>query len=248
MGEVRPLASCVVRPSTNQTRFTINGVFIGWATCFLASNMIALAIISVAGYADDPMEDWPIWVTLASLIGLWGPFMVLLWWSSNRSGTGRFREDYRFSFRMIDLIGLPIGVLSQLVLVPLVYWPLEAAFPDTFNNERIEERARELWDRADGAWLVALVLLVVIGAPLVEELVYRGLIQQTLQARLDDAVAIVLSAAFFAAIHFAPIEFAGLFAFGLVLAVGFQRTGRLGLPILAHLSFNAVGLAIAAGA
>jgi membrane protease YdiL (CAAX protease family) len=237
-----------VRPSTNQTRFTVNGVVIGWATCFLASNLFALAIIAAAGYSDDPMETWPIWVTLASLVGLWGPFLVLLWWSSARSGTGRFREDYRLSFRAVDLVGIPIGVLSQLVLVPLVYWPLETAFPDTFNNDRIEQRARELWDRAEGGWLVALVVAVVIVAPLIEELVYRGLIQQTLQARLDDAVAIVLSAAFFAAIHFAPIEFAGLFAFGLVLAVGFHRTGRLGLPILAHLSFNAVGLAIASGA
>jgi uncharacterized protein len=237
-----------VRPSTNQTRFTVNGVFIGWATCFLASNLMALAVVSAAGYTDRPTQEWPIWVTLVSLIGLWVPFVILLWWSSNRSGTGRFREDYRLSFRMIDLVGIPVGVLSQLVLVPLIYWPLEAWFPDTFNNDAIEERARELWDRAEGGWLVVLVVLVVLGAPLVEELVYRGLIQQTLQSRLNDVVALVLSAAFFAAIHFAPIEFAGLFAFGLVLGVGFQRTGRLGLPILAHLSFNAVGLAIASSA
>ena len=53
------------------------------------------------------------------------------------------------------------------------------------------------------------------------------------------------SAAFFALIHFTPVEYPGLFAFGIVLGLCFQRTGRLGMAIVAHMSFNAVGLVIA---
>ena len=55
-------------------------------------------------------------------------------------------------------------------------------------------------------------------------------------------LALIASAAFFAAIHFAPVEFPGLFAFGIVLGLCFQRTGRIGMPIAAHIGFNAMGL------
>jgi membrane protease YdiL (CAAX protease family) len=39
-----------------------------------------------------------------------------------------------------------------------------------------------------------------------------------------------------------PVEFPGLFVFGLVLGLCFQKTGRLGSAILAHAAFNATGL------
>lgn len=237
-----------MRPATNATHFTVGGVFMGWAVCFLVSNLLGAGIVAVSGHADDPSATWPIWITLATLVGLWVPFGYLLVFSSQRWGSGRLRDDFGLSVRPVDLIGVPIGVLSQLVLVPIIYLPLRALFPDTFSQQQVEERARELWDRADGIWLVLLVLLVAVGAPLVEELVYRGLVQQSLQSRFDDTLAVVLAAAFFAVIHFAPVELPGLFAFGLVLGVCFQRTGRLGLPIVAHMAFNVTGLIIASGA
>ena len=58
--------------------------------------------------------------------------------------------------------------------MPLVYVPLRAWWPETFSDDRLEETARDLVDRADGAAVVVLVLVVVVGAPIVEELVYRG--------------------------------------------------------------------------
>ena len=235
----------MVRPATNQTRFTVGAAFGGWLVCSLIAIVVTVTVISLSGHTDTPADEYPIWITFAALVALWVPFLALLVIVSDRYGTGRPREDYRLSFRLVDLVGVPIGVLSQFVLVPLVYWPLEAWFPATFDESKLEERARELWDRADGVWLVALVLLVAIGAPLVEELVYRGLIQQSLQSRLDDVVAIVVSAAFFAAIHQVFVEFFGLFAFAIVLGVCFRRTGRLGMPIVAHVAFNASGLVIA---
>lgn len=236
-----------MRPATNATRFTVGGVFTGWAICFLVSNLVGAGVVALSGHADEPSSTWPIWITLVSLIGLWVPFGYLLVWSSQRWASGRFRNDFRLSVRPVDLVGVPIGVISQLVLIPLLYLPLRAWFPDTFSQQQIEERARELWDRADGMWLVALVLLVAVGAPIMEELIYRGLVQQSLQSRFDDMLAVVMAAAFFGLIHFVPIEFPGLFAFGLVLGVCFQRTGRLGCSIIAHMSFNVTGLIIASG-
>ena len=69
---------------------------------------------------------------------------------------------------------------------------------------------------------------------------------QRLAGRLTGALApSVMVAALFALVHFSPIEYPGLFAFGLILGTCALRTGRLGMPILAHLAFNATGLLLA---
>ena len=122
---------------------------------------------------------------------------------------------------------------------------MRSIWPETFSSEDVEERARELWDRADGIWVVALVIIVVIGAPLIEEMVYRGLILQSLQGRINEVLALVVSSLWFAAIHLQPVELPGLFVFALVLGACFLATGRLASPILAHATFNAVGLILA---
>lgn len=235
-----------MRPAPGQTRFSVGTVFASWLAAFLAANLVIIVIASATGHGGEDTDLWPMWLTNTAFVVQWVPYLVMLVLLSARDGTGRFVDDYRVRWRWIDAVGVPIGVLSQLALVPLVYWPLRALFPDTFTTDRLEERAGDLWDRAHGFWLIALVVLVAIGAPIVEELVYRGLILQTLQSRVDDVVALVISAAFFAAIHFAPVEFPGLFAFAIVLGLCVQRTGRLGMAIAAHAGFNAVGLALAA--
>ena len=116
-----------------------------------------------------------------------------------------------------------------------------------FDTERVEERARDLYERAEGGWLILLIAVVVVGAPLVEELVYRGFIQNTLRSRYADALALTITAAWFTVIHLRPVEFPGLFAFALILGVTFHATRRLGMPIMAHMAFNATGLALVAG-
>jgi membrane protease YdiL (CAAX protease family) len=84
---------------------------------------------------------------------------------------------------------------------------------------------------------------VVVGAPIIEELVYRGLLQGALVRRVRPAVAVVVVALLFALVHFRPVQYPGLFAFGLVLGVCALRTRRLGMAIAAHVGFNAAGLA-----
>jgi uncharacterized protein len=91
---------------------------------------------------------------------------------------------------------------------------------------------------------VLLVLVIAVGAPIVEEIFFRGLVQRSIAARYSDTVALVGSAVMFGLVHFQPLQFPGLLLFGLVAGYCAQRTRRLGMSMLAHMAFNGVSLAV----
>lgn len=237
----RTYAHHVSRSGSPRTRFSVGFVIGGWLACYFVATIIGLVIVSVSG-ADPGGDDQPPWFLLASALSLWIPFVVMLRYASRARGTGTFRDDFGLRFRWADLAGIPVGVLSQFFVVGLVSYPFQRAFPDTFNSAKIEERARSLYDAATGPWLWVLFFVVIIGAPLVEELVYRGFIHSGLRSRMNDAVALVVAAAWFALVHMQLAELPGLFAFGLVLGTCYHLTRRIGMPIVAHMAFNATGI------
>ena len=241
MPETKPL---LARPARGTAGIDIRTASLVWLLTWLVGNLLGSLIITVGGGAGD---DPPLWVSVVGAVCLWVPMLAGLWYLSDRLGSGSVPRDFGLRFRPIDLIGIPIGVLSQLVLLRLLYWPLEQWWPSTFGRDRIEQSARDLSDAAHGGWYVLLVLIVVVGAPIVEELMYRGLLQGAFTRRLDDVVGVVLVAAWFAIIHFRPVEYAGLFVFGLVLGTCALRTRRLGMSVLTHMAFNATGLVLVAG-
>lgn len=109
-----------------------------------------------------------------------------------------------------------------------------------------------LEDNQGSLLLVAIIFFVVVGAPLVEELLFRGLILRNLQRWFGPAVAIVASSLLFAIPHWQPsatwqettVLLTALGVVGLVLAIGAVLTNRLGPSVIAHFLFNAAGTVI----
>ena len=81
--------------------------------------------------------------------------------------------------------------------------------------------------------------MLVVAAPIVEEIFYRGLLLRALERRTGTTWAIVLSSFVFAISHFELLPFPALFLFGAGAAVLAVRTGRLGPGIAAHFAYNA---------
>jgi uncharacterized protein len=212
-----------------------------WGVAWVTGQLLFQLVASTSGDSSDD-ATLPIATLAIGVVATWCAYLAGLWWASDRAGSGNFVSDYGLEFQPIDVIGVPIGLLTQLVLVPLVYVPLRAWWPETFSDDRLEETARDLVDRADGAAVVVLVIVVVGGAPIVEELVYRGLLQGSFVARISELPALLASASWFAVIHFRPVEYPGLFVAGLVFGMCAITTGRLGMSIVTHAAFNATGL------
>jgi uncharacterized protein len=219
-------------------------VFAVWSLTYLFANICGSVVVSVLGYAGA--DTVPTWVLALSALTLWGPYIGVLMWVSKRQGSGNFAQDFAIRFQVKDLWGIPLGIASQLLLVVLVTLPFQLMFPSLFNKEAVEKRANDLFDAAQGGWIVLLFVIVVVCAPLVEEIVYRGFIQHNLAAAYGARISLFLASFWFAAVHLQLAEFPGLFAFALVLGLCFSRTKRLGLSIVTHVSFNATALTVMA--
>lgn len=129
------------------------------------------------------------------------------------------------------------AAVAVLLTIALVYggliWRLDRA---SFSNDigMFSEMARsDVW------WM--LLLTAGIGAPIAEEILFRGLLFGTLrQSRAGASGAAVISAFLWAALH-ANYSFYGLIAIGLIgiyLAYLRERTGSLFLPIVCHGAYN----------
>lgn len=233
---VRP----AIRPTESAAPIDAKTAVFAFIAAWFAAQVLSVIVLGVVGETGG--SDTPIGVLAVVLCVAWFAYVGGMWIVSARHGTANPVEDFGIRVLPIDLLGLGIGVLAQLVVIRIVYLPLGALWPGTFADDELQRNAEGLVDRASGVTTVVLFALVVFGAPIVEELFYRGLLQRSLLARFNDMVVVVGVAALFAVIHLRPIEYPGLFVFGLIVGVAAILTGRLGMSIMAHIGFNLTGL------
>ena len=99
--------------------------------------------------------------------------------------------------------------------------------------------------REPAAFLITLALLAGL-APLVEELVFRGLLYGWLESRWGSGLAFVVSSLAFAAAHVEPAHAFLVLPLGLLFGLLRWRTRSLWPSLVAHVANN--GMAVAAAA
>lgn len=95
--------------------------------------------------------------------------------------------------------------------------------------------------------LIMSMLSVLVFAPIIEEFLFRGCLQNYLKQRLGYKVAVQISAFCFAIFHLTPSQGIGNFSFaislfilGLFLGFLYEKQGSLFAPIGLHMTFNVV--------
>ena len=89
--------------------------------------------------------------------------------------------------------------------------------------------------------LWATVLLSVIIAPVLEEIVFRGLVHTRLKKCIPMLAAMIISAWLFGVMHGAMIWFIYASVFGFILAWVYEKYKSLLAPIMLHFGFNLCG-------
>jgi uncharacterized protein len=191
--------------------------------------------------------DWPI--AVYALIGIvvgYGPSVAWCLYASRRYGTGRAGTDLGLRFRWSDAGWGPLAWLAALgcevvviVIVQLVDIPLVG------NTEGLGEL------ELDRTYVISLLVTAVVAAPVVEEMVFRGLMLRGLRSRMTAAAAVGVQGVLFGLAHVDPVRGAGNIGLVLVLAavgVAFGGTAyllrRIGPTIIAHAIFNGVVMAV----
>ncbi len=190
---------------------------------------------------------WPVavYVALLATVG-YGPS---LWWCryvSRRWGTGSLGRDIGLTPRFADLGWGPViwlGAIVAQIGVGIVVVAFD--IPVASNTEGISEIS------ADRTYVWALVISAVIAAPLVEEMVFRGVVLRGLRSRMPVMIAVILQGVLFGAAHVDPVRGVGnvglvlvLSGVGVVFGVGATLLRRIGPSIVAHAIFNGVVLAL----
>ena len=147
----------------------------------------------------------------------------------------------------MDLAGIAIGLGGQF-LVAVMFAP----FQHDIHN--FNAPSQKLTGASHGAGFVVIAIATVLLAPAAEELFFRGLLLKGLVrlftplrvaggARTAGVVlAVIADGLLFGLAHGEWVQLAGLAAFGIVLAAVSYRTGRLGMNMVAHATFNLVAI------
>lgn len=91
---------------------------------------------------------------------------------------------------------------------------------------------------------LAYVAVALLG-PIVEELIFRGLLTAAFRRRFGAIRTALITAAFFAVLHFIPRVMPTVFLLGLALALVYERVGSTAPGILVHCLYNGTALTAA---
>lgn len=208
------------------------GAFVVLVLAQVVGLLWAGIVAGVVWSGDVPDPFTPSAVVLLT-VGLWAGYGIGAAWLATSIGDGPGVE-YGAGFAPSDLpLGIVVGLATQVLLVPLYY--VIGVVIDIDESES----ARELVNQADGLLdLTLLLVAVVVMAPLVEELFFRGLLLQSITRAIGALPAVLISSAIFALVHVELVVMPGLFMFGVIAAVITLRTGRLGMAWAMHATFN----------
>lgn len=186
---------------------------------------------------EDPATD-----EIASGIAFYAALALWIWWACRRSGTGIRR-----------LVGrLPAGynwlpALGLLVFAGL--FSLGSWYATAYGLSRIAPGMLE-WLMEAGtltptdsiAFGVLWMFIGVVLAPVLEEVVFRGILVNRWGVKWGVRTGIVVSSVLFGVLH--PVDTAGAAVFGLVAAVLYLQTRTLLVPIAFHAANNLVAMVL----
>lgn len=160
----------------------------------------------------------------------------------------------------LSILDFPVGLGCFMLAFPFIelmsmlgvfaYTQTQGAPPPGMGHPTL----KMLTDEPSNPWVWAIVGGAIIGAPFVEELIYRVFIQGAMLKWLKSPwLSIVFTSIIFAAMHRAgPVEtrvpyhaLLPIFAVGMTCGIAYERTRRVGVPIMMHICFNGLNVLLA---
>lgn len=248
------------RPTTG--RWGLSEALLAWVSSVFLSTLAYIGLLSAGGYSaftpqrpgghigrsvgqlanGDALSDDAvplIWQMLLLFPG-WIILLGVAWFSA--VAFGHSRPGWSLKGTPSDVLtGIAGGLFLQVPMMVIVAIIMQLVIGDFAPSGR----ALALIDSIDSPLAVVLLFLAVaVGAPVVEELFYRGIIQGALVERWGPVIGIGASSIIFGAVHLSFIEMAPLTVAGLGFGFLAWKSGRLLPAVIAHMTFNTFTLVL----
>lgn len=198
----------------------------------VATSVITAIIAAVSGGTEglaERMSSGPMSaISYALSMGL--TIVGVLIYRTLRRGKGKlFSLSLKGFNPMLILWGFVLVLITGIVIEPVLN-----LFPESFL-ELLNQMG------AKGGWSV---LMLVVLAPIMEEVLFRGILLESVRSKYSSGRAIVVSALMFGVIHIIPQQVVNAFVIGLILGYIYVRTDSLWPVIIIHALNNAMAYVI----
>jgi uncharacterized protein len=228
---------------------------IGWILLYLLLQIVAGGAITALFLAMDPaafeamragsggMDD----LALVAVPVLWslvasGTLLLGLIWLNLRKENRIDRIGLSASAGNATARLLGLGILLIAATYGVNYLYQTYVFPGVELQGDIDKLLKSI--PATPFNFVAKVAAIVVIAPVIEEVLFRGYLQNALMRHMPPFAAIVVAALAFGAIHFQPYALLPLALLGAAFGYIYHRTGSLYANILLHAGNNAIALGV----
>lgn len=210
---------CGVSPPASGVLVALLGM-----ACFLMIGAFGQG--ALARTPDAPRWLLPAWSLLAATVAV-----VSIAGALRRLGVGRRAVGLATPCARPAVFATAVYVLSLPGLAVASHFAREVSQTDA------QEQVKALLGESDPVFRVLLFASVCIGAPVFEELLFRGLLLSSLRRWFGPVVAVVGSAIAFTLVH-PSFTYLPIFWLGLVLGALYHYTGSLVAPIVLHALHN----------
>lgn len=198
--------------------FATVGIFV---LSSLVGSLLAIVIMKLRG-AENLTPDLTL---LYYLVQMLPPIAYIVWLRRKAQRPSALHFGVRRVNLPILLWGVAVLLASSVVLEPLLL-----LFP--------KEEYQNVTDMVGlGGWAI---LSVVVCAPILEEILFRGLIFESCRERFGSGAAVLISALLFGLVHGVPVQIINAFVVGLIFGYIYLRTGSLLSVIILHAINNGI--------
>lgn len=198
----------------------------------VATSIVMAIVAAVSGGAEsltERMSSGPM-SALSYALSMTLTIVGVLIYRKLRRGKGKmFRLSMRGFNPMLILWGFVLVLITGIVIEPVLN-----LFPESFLDLLNQMGA-------NGGWSV---LMLAILAPVMEEVLFRGILLESVREKYSSGRAIVVSALMFGVIHVIPQQVVNAFVIGLILGFIYVRTDSLWPVIIIHALNNAMAYVI----
>jgi membrane protease YdiL (CAAX protease family) len=215
--------------------FAVGSIAIGFAVGTLALFLMTFAVVLGTSHAPSMNSGHP--VLAATGVVFYAAGGCFAWWGLRKCGRQPFRRLTGRDGRAI-LIGIAMLFIARIgMAAQLIFTNQTKHVQAGFEHFDVTSKTPAITTIAVSLAVVSLVII----APIVEEMVFRGLLFGALAGRLGVLGSAVITALLFGAVHGDPVLFPSLAAIGFISALAYAATGNLWVSIILHAGSNAIG-------